>query len=301
MVTMMPRIVLCTGLLLMSTLAPAQTTTLLANESEFAQQFDTGLLWQIDNGSSNPSFLFGTMHVEDPRITELPGPVLETFNNSASLTTEALLDLEQMLQAGTELLLVDGNSLQDLIGAELFGKISAALTAQGMPPQIASLLKPWAVAILLTQPQAQSGMFLDRKLYDLAQQQGKSLYGLETLQEQLQVFNTMSIDDQITLLEETLAELSMIPDIIEQLTQAYLARDLKRLTTLANEQFSQSRVQRQLRQQLLIDRNLKMVNRMQTRLREGSAFISVGALHLSGPEGLLNLLQQMGYELTRVY
>lgn len=294
------RFILFTSLLLTSAFAPAQTTP-LASEPELAQQFDSGLLWKIDNGSSNPSFLFGTMHVEDPRITELPGPVLETFNNSTSLTTEALLDLEQMLQAGTELLLMDGSSLQGLIGAELFGKISAALTAQGMPPQVASLLKPWAVAILLTQPQAQTGQFLDRKLYDLAQQQGKSLFGLETLQEQLQVFNTMSIKDQITLLEETLAELSMIPEIIEQLTQAYLARDLKQLTTLANEQFSQSRVQRQLRQQLLIDRNLKMVNRMQARIREGSAFIAVGALHLSGPQGLLYLLQQMGFELTRVY
>jgi len=297
----MLRFILSTSLALMSSFTLAQSTALLSNDPGLGHEFDTGLLWQIDNGASNPSFLFGTMHVEDPRITELPGPVLETFNNSASLTTEALLDLEQMLQAGTELLLIDGNSLQDLIGAELFGKISAALTAQGRPPQIASLLKPWAVAILLTQPQAQSGLFLDRKLYDLAQQQGKSLFGLETLQEQLQVFNTMSIDDQITLLEETLAELSMIPEIIEQLTQAYLARDLKQLTTLANEQFSQSRVQRQLRQQLLIDRNLKMVNRMQARIREGSAFIAVGALHLSGPQGLLYLLQQMGFELTRVY
>jgi len=297
----MLRIVLYTGLALMSSMTSAQNTTLLSNDPAPVEEFDTGLLWQIDNGSSIPSFLFGTMHVEDPRVTEFPGPVLEAFDSSTSLTTEALLGLEQILQAGTELLLLDGNRLENLISAELFAKVSEALTERGMIPQMTSMLKPWAVAILLSQPRAKSGLFLDRKLYDLAQQQGKALFGLETLQEQLQIFNTMSMDDQITLLQEALGELNMIPEIVEQLTQAYLARDLGRLTTLANEQFSQSRVQRQLKQRLLIDRSKKMAQRMQVRLREGGAFIAVGALHLPGPEGLLSLLQQMGYAVTRVY
>ena len=301
MLTIMHRFILGAGLALISSFTLAQNTALPSNDPGLEHEFDSGLLWQIDNGSSNPSFLFGTMHVEDPRITELPEPVMESFNNSVSLTTEALLGLEQILQAGTELLLLDGNSLEDLIGTELYAKVSDALTAKGMLPQIASLLKPWAVAVLLTQPQAQSGLFLDRKLYQMAQQQGKTVFGLETLQEQLQVFNTMSLDDQITLLEEALAELNMVPEIIEQLTQAYLARDLKRLTALANEQFSQSRVQNLLKQTLLIDRNKKMAERMQSRLIEGGAFIAVGALHLSGEDGLLRLLQQMGYALTRVY
>jgi len=298
---MMLRFVLCAGLVLMPSCTLAQNTVLLSNDPGLALEFETGLLWQIDNGVSRPSYLFGTMHVEDPRITRLPDSVLEVFESSKSLTTEALLDMDQILQVSTELLLVDGNRLEDLIGAEMFSKVSDAITAQGMTPQIASLLKPWAVAILLATPRAKSGIFLDRKLYDMAQQRGKALFGLETLQEQLQVFNAMNLDDQILLLEETLAQINMIPEMIEQLAQAYLDRDIKRLAELANEQFSGSRVQTQLKQQLLIDRNIKMVDRMQARIREGGAFIAIGALHLPGPDGLLSLLQQKGYVLTRIY
>lgn len=264
-------------------------------------QFDFGVLWQIDNGFSMPSFLLGTMHVEDARVTNLPTPVQQAFESSNSLTTEALLELEQILLVGTELLLVDGSTLESLIGKELFAEVSDALRARGMLPEIATLLKPWAVALLLSQPQSQSGMFLDRKLYHLAQQKGKAVYGLETMSEQLSVFKTMDLSDQIVLLEETLAQLNMIPEIIERLTQAYLDRDLKQLTVIANEQFSHSPVQQQLKQQLVIDRNKRMANRMQPRLEEGNAFIAIGALHLTGPDGVLNLLQQMGFTVTRVY
>ena len=266
-----------------------------------SNQFDFGILWQIDNGFSTPSFVLGTMHVEDTRVTTLPTAVQQVFENSDSLTTEALLELEQILLIGPELLLIDGSTLEGLIGAELYAEVGDALRARGMMPEMASLLKPWAVALLLSQPHSQSGMFLDRKLYQLAKQSDKAVYGLETLAEQLSVFRSMDLTDQITLLEETLAQLNLIPEIIERLTQAYLARDLKQLTTIANEQFSSSPVQQQLKQQLVVDRNQKMVARMQPRIKEGNAFIAIGALHLPGQSGILSLLQQMGYTVSRVY
>ena len=266
-----------------------------------SNQFDFGILWQIDNGFSTPSFVLGTMHVEDTRVTTLPTAVQQVFENSDSLTTEALLELEQILLIGPELLLMDGSSLEGLIGTELYAEVGDALQARGMLPEMASVLKPWAVALLLSQPHSQSGMFLDRKLYQLAKQKGKAVYGLESLAEQLSVFRSMELADQIILLEETLAQLNLIPEIIERLTQAYLARDLEQLTTIANEQFSNSRVQQQLKQQLVVDRNKKMVVRMQPRIEEGNALIAIGALHLPGQNGVLSLLREMGYKVSRVY
>ena len=264
-------------------------------------EFDRGLLWRIESADAMPSYLFGTMHVEDARVAELPAPVLEAFSAADSLTTEALLDVDQLLLAGTELLLTDGTSLEDLIGPDMFSKVTQALEARGLLPQIATLLKPWAIAVLLSQPRTQTGMFLDRRLYDLAQRRGKPVFGLETLSEQLEIFNAMSNEDQVALLEETLAQINIIPELIENLTRAYLDRDLVKLTVLANEQFSQSRAHARLKQSLLLDRNKKMMERMRPRISEGNAFIAVGALHLSGPHGLLRLLQQQGYRLSRIY
>jgi hypothetical protein len=273
----------------------------IAATGDAHEEFNRGLLWRISGATAEPSYLFGTMHVEDPRITQLPEPVIQAFDNSDSLTTESLLDVEQIIMVGTELLLDDGSTLEDLIGPGLYGEVTEALKTRGLLPQIAALLKPWAVAVLLSQPQAQNGMFLDRRLYELALQRGKQVFGLETLSEQLQIFNGMSIDDQIILLEETLAHINEIPEMIEQLTQAYVQRDLGLLAELANEQFALSEAHSRLKKELLIDRNMRMVERMVPRLSEGNAFIAIGALHLSGAAGLLNLLQQQGYILTRVY
>ena len=272
-----------------------------AGTGEAYEEFDKGILWRIGGTSVQPSYLFGTMHVEDPRVTQLPEQVIRAFDNSDSLTTEALLDVEQILMVGTELLLDDGSTLEDLIGSGLYSEVTEALKTRGLLPQIAALLKPWAIAVLLSQPRAQGGMFLDRRLYELALEQGKQVFGLERLSEQLQIFNRMSVDDQIILLEETLAHIDEIPEMVEKLTQAYLQRDLGLLAELANEQFALSGAHSRLKKDLLTDRNVRMVERMVPRLSEGNAFIAIGALHLSGAAGLLNLLQQQGYTLTRVY
>lgn len=263
--------------------------------------FDRGLLWRIEGTASDPSFLFGTMHVEDPRITALPEPVMEAFEDSASLTTEALLDMEQLLMVGTELLLTDGSTLEDLVGPELFGKVAEAMRTRGLLPEIAVLLKPWAIAVLLSQPVSQGGMFLDRRLYEIAVASGKAVYGLESLSEQLKIFNAMSMEDQIELLSNTLSQVNAIPEMIEKLIQAYLDRDLAMLAGLAEEQFTQSGAHARLKKELLLDRNARMLERMQPRLSEGNAFIAIGALHLPGPAGVLSLLKQNGYTLTPVY
>lgn len=265
------------------------------------EHFSEGLLWRIGGAAEGSSYLFGTMHVEDPRVTDIPAPVMQAFEASESLTTEALLDMESLLQVGPELLLTDGSTLADLTGPELFGEITEALQSRGLLPQVAMLLKPWAVAVLLSQPRSQGGMFLDRRLYELALSSGKSVYGLETLGEQLKVFNAMSVADQIELLQETLAQINAIPEMIERLTQAYLDRDLAALADLAEEQFALSGAHSRLKQDLLLDRNVRMIERMTPRLVEGDAFIAIGALHLAGPSGLLSLLLQQGYTLTPVY
>ena len=263
--------------------------------------FDQGILWQVDNGFSQPSFVFGTMHVEDPRVTQLPSPVQQAFDQSDSLTTEILLELDQLMRVGPELILTDGSTLRSLIGEQLFDEVTRALKERGMIPEMVMLLKPWAVAMLLSQPKPQSGMFLDRTLYNSAQKKGKPVHALETIDEQLAVFKSMRLEDQIALLRETLEQLNVIPETIERLTQAYLDRNLRALDQIAEEQFAQSSVEDVLRQKLVVDRNIKMVDRMEARIEEGGSFIAIGALHLPGNEGVLQLLQQRGYTLTRVY
>lgn len=265
--------------------------------------FTTGLLWKVESPGIEPSYVFGTMHVEDERVTRLPQQVKRVFDHSGHFTMEVKLDAMAALQSTTVLLLTDGRTLTSIIGESLFSKAANLIADHGISKPVLDGLKPWAVFVTLSTPKAQSGLFLDKVLLLEAQKQGKSIFGLETVQEQLAVFDEISVADQIVLLRETLDNYDMIPAIHEQLTQAYLARDLSRIMTLNNKYMhtGTQRLADEIMKRLVYDRNVRMVQRMQPQLKKGNGFFAVGALHLPGEKGILRLLQNRGYRLSVIY
>ena len=164
-------------------------------------------------------------------------------------------------------------------------------------------MKPWAVAVMLMTPAGNNGVVLDHVLYQSAVAAGKKVHGLETVAEQMGLFDDLSHKDQIALLEDTLDNLDIIGQMLDELLIAYLDRDLKRLLELneASMRDSDPLLAETFNRKVIVERNYRMAERMQSRLREGQQFIAVGALHLAGKEGLLNLLVERGYRLSRVY
>ena len=148
-----------------------------------------------------------------------------------------------------------------------------------------------------------AGMFLDRVLYSEAKHRGIALYGLETAQEQLTVFDHFSMRDQVRMLQETVDNYDKFSHLLEQLTQAYLARDLAQMVALNQKymQIGDRKLADKLMDSLIYERNLRMVQRMRPRLKDGNAFVAIGALHLPGEKGVLRLLQNRGYTVSVVY
>ena len=104
------------------------------------------------------------------------------------------------------------------------------------------------------------------------------------------------------MLKQTLDELSEIPAQLEALKNAWLNSDLALLESLSTQQLDATTSSNsKFKENMLDNRNKIMLERMQPRLDEGNAFIAVGALHLAGKAGLLNLLAQQGYTVTAVY
>ena len=163
-------------------------------------------------------------------------------------------------------------------------------------------MKPWAVLMALSAPRAGRGLFLDVALQYDATQRGKPTHGLETMQEQIAVFNGMSLDDQVVLLRDAVQNHALTQDAMEELTRAYLKRDLSALLAISEKHRpADARVHAAMMERLLVRRNANMAERMRVRLKEGNAFIAVGALHLPGDTGLLRLLSAAGYRVTRIY
>ena len=262
-----------------------------------------GLLWELSKTGQQPAYLFGTIHSEDPAVVELPATVKQAFDASNSVVLEMLLDTDTMRYSSTAMLMLDGRSLSDMIGMPLYKKVSAAIASRGIPELVLNRMKPWAAAVTLSTPALETGQILDLVLYQDALQQDKAVYGLETVREQLDLFDSMSESDQVTLLRDAVDKFPELDALHAELLEVYKQRDLEGLLAIneTSMQAEDQRLAKEFQRRVIDDRNHRMAERMQPYLRQGKAFVAVGALHLPGEQGLLNLLEQQGYTVRRVY
>jgi uncharacterized protein YbaP (TraB family) len=264
---------------------------------------EQGILWRIDGAAAQPSYLLGTIHSDDARITTLPVTIANIFQQADSFSGEIDMDLPNLMQASQATLLPEGESLQQLLDSTLYQQTVQLLAAYGMPELVVQRMKPWAAAATLSLPRPQTGLFLDMLLYTQAAAQGKRVYGLETVSEQVGAMESMPRDLQIIMLRDAVAQHDQLDQIIEALINAYLQRDLTALESISDKAMQQgdARVAQLFTSQVVVNRNRRMLERMQPRLGEGNAFIAVGALHLPGKDGLLTLLRNKGYRVSPVY
>jgi uncharacterized protein YbaP (TraB family) len=283
-------------ILVISCYAYAENTT---------QKFSKGLLWRIQKQGVPDSFIFGTIHLTDPRVTKLPPQVEEVFrNNTATLCTEIPFDQANLQLAAMALFLPQGKSLKTIAGDKLFSRTTSLLEKKSVPPNAGERLKPWAAMMILTLPN-DPGTPLDGMLYQDAQQRGLELCGLETIAEQTGVMDGFPIKSQILMLQDTIDNYALIPGVLEKMTKLYLVGDLAGLMEASNEGTSSTpamvKLNEEFTERVLISRNNIMADRAEPRLKKGKTFIAVGALHLYGEKGLLSLLEKRGYQVTRIY
>ncbi|HKQ31213.1 MAG TPA: TraB/GumN family protein [Burkholderiales bacterium] len=260
-----------------------------------------GLLWKIERNGRPASHLFGTIHISDPRVTNLPRPIREAFDAARSFAMELILDGAGFVHMAETMFFDDGRTLEGTVGTGRYKEIQKLLTDRGLPVSDLNRKKPWVVVMTLSGP-GQGGLFLDMQLQVNATLQEKPTRGLETMQEQLAVFDGLSIEDQVSMLDYSLRYHREMDKLLETMVQAYLARDLHRIMAIMDSAaMSDRRLQDTLMARLLTQRNLRMVDRMRPQLEEGNAFIAVGAAHLPGADGLLVLLERAGWRVTPVY
>lgn len=264
---------------------------------------ENALLWRIETKQGEVSHLFGTIHSEDPRVLELPEQVRKAFESARTLVLEMDLGRENAAEMGRAMMLPAGKDLHSLIGTDLYRQSVIAMDGRGYSEAVVNRLQPWAIVLTLNMPQAETGLFLDHVLYLRALEQGMTVVGLEQMDEQLSVFTSLSLGEQLSLLRDTLREHDKFPQLFEQLLKAYLERDLQALAELGEQsmQGSDAALQQRFIESLVDERNQRMVRRLLPLLEKGGMFIAVGALHLPGENGLLALLRQQGLRLIPVY
>jgi len=271
--------------------------------------YGKGLLWRIETAGSEPSYLFGTIHLTDPRVTKLPPAVVKALDNADSLTLELVLDEETRNTLAAEARLTGERTLGDILGDELYAEVLAATRSYGMFDGALRGLKPWvALAVLSVPPEemmraALGKLTVDATLQQMAIDRGIPLHGLESVAEQVEVLGGMPEADIIAMLRQAVELQPQLHEMIEQMIGHYLAVDLAGLQEILIEQSAgddQEMLDRFI-ERTIDRRNLLMADRMAGVLGEGNAFIAVGALHLPGEGGVLGLLAQRGHAVTRLY
>ncbi|MGD2119204.1 MAG: TraB/GumN family protein [Chromatiales bacterium] len=278
---------------------------LLSLPAQAAEPFTQGLLFSINKTGYEQSYVFGTIHSGRPEVLALQPEVQQAFDEADHFVMEAVIQAPAILSSLADLWLTDGHTLQQVIGADLYQLVIETGEQQGIPAATFIYMKPWVVMVMFSMPPDNRGQILDVELMNMAKASGKTLTGLESIQQQFDVFDQLSIADQKILLAETLKNYPQLPMQFEKLLRAYQERDLGKLQQIAaDSQGSSQRVKQaseRAMQRLLEQRNLKMVDKMEKLIVRGKHFIAVGALHLPGDKGVLKLLEDKGFSIRRVY
>jgi len=274
-----------------------------------AMPFSDGVLWRVERADGAASYVFGTLHSTDERITALPQPVSDAFAASQTLAIECILDNPAIFKISRAMLLPGGERLDASMSAAQVTRLKDVSADYHMPFTMVTRFKPWGAMMLFSVPpsehlRAAAGLKpLDERLRSEAEAAGKTVLGLETVDEQIDTLDGMGPADQMLMLDSTLQDVDRIESVFANLRDAYLARNLVAVYGILNAEKSDDATGAVSRfeQRLIIDRNRRMVKRMDKLLRQGNAFVAVGALHLPGTHGILQLLSDEGYQVIRVY
>jgi len=270
-------------------------------EYDGPSRFDKGVLWEIRAPNGNASHLFGTIHVADEEIVNLPAPVSKSLAASRTFVMEVVPEQDEIMEMASMMYVSDGEKLDALISPPLYQRVVEILSAYNVPEMAVASMRPWSAYLTMSYP-ADMRPVLDLRLLEQAEAAGMETHGLETLVEQGHIFSDLPVADQVRLLADTACHHELLSEDMEAMKRLYLARNLKGMFVYGQRQaFADNKLYEQLADRLLFRRNGVMTERMQPYLEQGGAFIAVGAMHLPGKEGILNRLARLGYRMNRVY
>ncbi|MEO0796548.1 MAG: TraB/GumN family protein [Verrucomicrobiota bacterium] len=289
------------------------TASLKAQSSDANQ--GRSYLFTIKKANTPTSYLFGTIHLPDARVARVGQDVQNAFNASDAVYTEIPMDPAVMATAATAMMLPPEDSLENILPSRTMKRFDEELKQinPALDPTPFLQFKVWAAAatlmLLETQLNNPGIKAMDMALYTIAEDRGKRVGALETPEEQLAVFEAFSRQEQIELFDsllETMKELRESgTNYTDVLVDAYRTGDLdvlqELMVTYADEN---TKLQQKFERLLLDNRNFLMADRISDEISkypDESIFFAVGAAHLYGTDGVINLLKRAGFSVERAY
>lgn len=307
----------CTGKDLFAELKQADPAKLAGIETKAtATPNGESILWRIEKDGVAPSYLFGTIHMTDPRVTVLTPAAQTAFDASRHLVIETtdIMDeariMGELAKRPDLMMFMDGETLAGQLSPEDAAILAEGLKDRGIPAASVAKMKPWMLLAAIALPACEvarkaSGMkILDVKLANDALASGKELSGLESGLEQIEALASLPLEFHMKGLIDTLKLGSRADDMVETMIAIYLEGRTNLFWPLFEETLgngeSLGEGYADFERTIIVKRNHTMADRGEPLLVEGGVFMAVGALHLPGAEGVIELLRGKGYTVTPV-
>lgn len=255
--------------------------------------YSQGLFWKVKPPKGAASVLVGSIHVGDPKLQPQFDRALDALKKSQRLVLE--MDLQEIQKVGALLQSGGDVSFKRTLDPVLVEKTQQALLKRGIPQESWDRIPTWSAILILAVP-AHMEPGMDVQLLTAAQTAKRPVSGLETAQEQIDSFRKLPLPIQQGILSWQIAHQDQMVKDLQSLIDIYQSENLQRLKDVefeANAPDTLSAEQQALVfDQLINQRNTRMLQRMQPYLKAGKALIAVGAMHLPG---LLEELTTQGF------
>jgi uncharacterized protein YbaP (TraB family) len=263
------------------------------------------LLWKVSEGDKS-IFLLGSIHYLRKENYPLNQAILDAFDASDRLVLE--IDLQNTPGGAAQRLTLekavyrDGSNLAQNVSQETYQLASKRAAELGIDMQVVQPMKPWFVAMTMLAVKLQRmgldpKLGVDHHLAERAKRDGKPTSGLETLEFQLGIFDQLSKREQELMLRETAGELERIDKNVKDIVESWLKGDGERLAALL---LAGMRQYPELQQKLVIERNRRWLDQIAKLVEQGNnAMVVVGAAHLVGQEGIVDMLKARGFSVEQ--
>lgn len=287
-------------MVLLALLSPSGVPDLVAQSSA-----PDGLpLWEVRSGERSLHIL-GSVHALRSDAYPLDPMLYQVFDAARAMAFE--VDLGLALEAAPRMMargmFPSGDSLRGSLPAELYADLEEQAGGLGVPIQVLDRMKPWLVALTINSLALQQSGFeaqlgVDMHFYRRGLEQGKRVVALESIDDQIEVFDALGPEEQVALLRSALRDLGAERERMDTITRVWANGDVERLARMMNESIAEHPA---LMERMLYRRNRSWIPAIEALLQANEpAIVIVGLGHMVGDDSVIDLLSERGYEVHRV-
>ncbi|MEM9917447.1 MAG: TraB/GumN family protein [Bacteroidota bacterium] len=283
-------------------------TTAETTSQEVSKQIENSLLWRISGKDlKEPSYLYGTIHLISKDDYFLTDPTKVAFEEAQrivfEINMEDMSDMSIVFSLMGKIMMNNGTTLKDLLNEEDYALVEKKFQSMGLPLAFLGKIKPMFLSTFASGDMSAGGLSngkmvsYEMEFLTLAQEAKKEVDGLETIEFQLSMFDSIPYEAQAQMLVDAIKNTDTGNDQFKDMVELYKKQDLSGMQDMfASEEGGLGNYE----DLLLAGRNRNWIPIMAKMMTEKKTFFAVGAGHLGGDVGVVSLLRKEGYKVEPI-